>query len=105
MDDYAIRYPTYTPDVADVMGFLLRKNATGCFHFSGNEAMTKFEMVRRIAHLKGLSSEHIAPEKNPPDNGTIRPISSHLDCTKLNQLGYTDRTPFQTGIRDTLKSW
>ena len=105
MDDYSVRYPTYTSDVAGVMRFLLESGASGYFHFSGNEAMTKFEMVRQVAHLKGLSSEHIVPEKNPPENGTIRPISSHLDCSKLNDLGFTERTPFSTGIRDTLKTW
>lgn len=102
LDHWAVRYPTHTTDVAVVCRQLLERreaNAgfSGTFHWSGDEAMTKFEMARTIAEACGLAGEGLRPDPNPPA-GAPRPRNSHLDSTELERLGIGMRTPFRQAI-------
>lgn len=102
LDHWATRYPTQTTDVAVVCRQLLERREadagfSGTFHWSGDEAMTKFEMARAIGEACGLAVDRLRPDPNPP-SGAPRPRNSHLDCAELERLGIGRRTPFREAI-------
>jgi S-adenosylmethionine synthetase len=106
LDHWATRYPTMTLDVAAVCEQLLERKEHvvdfgGTYHFSGGEAMTKFEIAEAIAKACDLSADHLTPDPNPPV-GAPRPQNSQLDCSSLTALGIGMRTPFDVGIRSVL---
>ncbi|WP_240648012.1 dTDP-4-dehydrorhamnose reductase family protein [Pararobbsia silviterrae] len=102
VDDWAIRYPTFTPDVAVVIRQLLERVAagrpvTGIHHWSGNEAMTKYAIALELAARLGLDPAHIRAQSTPADT-TPRPYDCHLDSASLEALGIGRRTPFAQGL-------
>ncbi|MBN6732726.1 dTDP-4-dehydrorhamnose reductase family protein [Burkholderia multivorans] len=106
MDAWAIRYPTYTPDVAGVIRDLLHRHLAGASvlgirHWSGDEAMTKYEIAQRIADALGLRAS-LAPIDTPAD-ATPRPYDCHLDAAQLHALGIHHATPFDTALREVLR--
>ncbi|KAF1029133.1 MAG: dTDP-4-dehydrorhamnose reductase [Burkholderia plantarii] len=105
MDAWAIRYPTYTPDVARVIAQLVERHAaghtvTGLCHWSGDEPMTKHEIAQRIGAALGIAPR-LTPVTAPRDT-TPRPYDCHLDPSRLEALGIGARTPFEVGIRAVL---
>ncbi|WP_114810331.1 dTDP-4-dehydrorhamnose reductase family protein [Paraburkholderia kururiensis] len=108
MDAWAIRYPTFTPDVAYVVGQLLERLADGqplcgIAQWSGNEPMTKYEIAQRLAAALEMDVA-LVPQTTPAD-ATPRPYNCHLDSSRLEALGIGRRTPFDTGIRDVLRAF
>ena len=106
IDDWAIRYPTYTPDVADVIAQLVERVAhakpvVGIHHWSGDEAMTKYDIALALAERLGIDSECIRAQSSPAD-ATPRPYDCHLDSASLVSLGIGKRTPFATGLDTVL---
>ncbi|WP_070107543.1 dTDP-4-dehydrorhamnose reductase family protein [Burkholderia plantarii] len=107
MDAWAIRYPTWTPDVAHVIAQLVERHAagepvTGLCQWSGDEPMTKHEIATRIGAALGL-----APRLNAvtePRDATPRPYDCHLDSTRLEALGIGRRTRFDVAIREVLRA-
>ncbi|CAG9222965.1 dTDP-4-dehydrorhamnose reductase [Paraburkholderia caribensis] len=105
MDAWAIRYPTYTPDVAVVVHQLLEWHARdeavcGTVQWSGDEPMTKYDIAQRLASALQIDAQ-LTPQHTPTD-ATPRPHNCHLDSTRLETLGIGRRTPFDTAIRDVL---
>jgi dTDP-4-dehydrorhamnose reductase len=102
MDAWAIRYPTFTPDVAVVIRQMAEFHEAGCTitgieHWSANEPMTKFEIAQRIAHVLKLPARLI-PQTAPTDD-TPRPRNCHLATDGLESRGLGRRTPFDQAIR------
>lgn len=105
MDAWAIRYPTYTPDVAVVVRQLLERHARGeavcgTVQWSGDEPMTKYDIARRLADALQIDAQ-LTPQHTPTDS-TPRPHNCHLDSSRLEALGIGRRTPFDTAIRQVL---
>jgi dTDP-4-dehydrorhamnose reductase len=105
MDAWAIRYPTFTPDVAHVIQQMLECHArgatiSGIAQWSGDEPMTKHEIALRLAHALHLDAR-IVPQYTPTD-ATPRPYNCQLDASRLEALGIGRRTPFDTAIRHVL---
>ncbi|WP_414448521.1 dTDP-4-dehydrorhamnose reductase family protein [Burkholderia sp. 22PA0099] len=105
MDAWAIRYPTWTPDVAFVIAQLAARHAagqtvTGLCQWSGDEPMTKHEIAVRIAAALGIAPRLTAVTE--PRDATPRPYDCHLDASRLEALGIGRRTPFDTAIRAVL---
>jgi dTDP-4-dehydrorhamnose reductase len=105
MDAWAIRYPTYTPDVAVVVRQLLERHARGeavcgTVQWSGDEPMTKFDIARRLASALQLDAQ--LTSQHTPTDATPRPHNCHLDSARLEALGIGQRTPFDTAIREVL---
>jgi dTDP-4-dehydrorhamnose reductase len=104
-DHWAVRYPTYVGDVAQTLrnwsaqGLL---NSNGIFHFSGNESLTKYEMVCAMADTLNLNHDHLTPADQPP-SGAPRPKNSQLDISRLRQKTDVQQTPFRTNIQRILK--
>ena len=102
LDHWATRYPTFSGDVAVVVRQLVeekRRNAdfAGTFHWSGDEALTKYDMARVIAAAWGLPSGKLIPVPDPP-TGAPRPRNSQLDCSALERIGAGRRTPFKESV-------
>ncbi|MPV55180.1 NAD(P)-dependent oxidoreductase [Burkholderia sp. HI2761] len=106
MDAWAIRYPTYTPDVAQVirdltLRHLAGESVTGIRHWSSEEPMTKYDIARRIAAALGIAAS-LAPIDQPTD-ATPRPYDCHLDAARVRSLGIDYATPFDTALRAVLR--
>ncbi len=102
IDDWAIRYPTLTSDVAVVIRQLLERAmagtpVSGVHHWSGDEAMTKYDIALALAGRLGLDTAYIVAQSTPTD-ATPRPYDCHLDATSLEALGIGQRTPFSVGL-------
>ncbi|XP_072256915.1 methionine adenosyltransferase 2 subunit beta isoform X2 [Pyxicephalus adspersus] len=108
MDHWQQRFPTYVKDVANVCFQLSEKKMQesslikGIYHWSGNEQMTKYEIACAMADAFNLPSSHLRQITDEPVGATPRPWNPQLDCSKLEELGIGQRTPFRVGIRDSL---
>lgn len=104
MDDIAVRYPTFTCDIAQQILRLLPNvgvQLQGIYHYSSEDAMTKFTMGMTMAPLIGCSMSQCLPDHRPTT--VPRPYDCHLSTRKLRQSGYfVEPTPFSTAILRTL---
>ncbi len=106
IDDWAIRYPTFTPDIAVVVRQILEHDAAGqpvdgTHHWSGDEAMTKYAIALKLAERLDFDPSFIVAQATPLDS-TPRPYDCHLDSTSLEALGIGKRTPFEQGLDHVL---
>lgn len=106
MDHWAIRYPTFTSDIAVVLRQMLQRHArgqavSGIYHWSGLESMTKYDMALTCAPLVGLDPARITAHIGPAQ-GTPRPKDCHLDCSRLTTMGIGQQTLFRAGIKRVL---
>jgi dTDP-4-dehydrorhamnose reductase len=105
MDAWAIRYPTFTPDVAVVIRQMLERHErgetiSGIAQWSGDEPMNKYEIALRLAEALQLDA-HLTAQRTPTD-ATPRPHNCHLDSSRLEALGIGRRTSFDMAIRQVL---
>lgn len=100
MDDIAVRYPTFTPDVARQILRLLPeagRSLRGIWHYTGAEAMTKHLMALTMAPLVGCQAEQCLPDRRPPS--VPRPYDCHLSVRRLQEAGHWVRpTPFASAL-------
>jgi S-adenosylmethionine synthetase len=98
MDDYAIRYPTNTEDVARVCADIAKyyaasstKELPKVLQFSSEDRMTKYEISQKFAEIMGLPLDNMVADaesgKKPAADGTLRPYDCHLDTAELKKLG------------------
>jgi S-adenosylmethionine synthetase len=102
VDDYALRFPTNTSDVAricrDIATYYLDpkhadRELPGILHFSAEEQMTKWQIVQVFAEIMGLATEGMEPFKPEEEEvekgvgGVKRPYDCHLDTGVLRELG------------------
>lgn len=102
LDHWAVRYPTSTDDVAAVIAQCIARKAAypdfgGTYHWSGNEAFTKYEMAKIIAQAWQRDASHLSPDSREPA-GAPRPRNCQLATDALEQLGIGSRTPFRAAI-------
>jgi dTDP-4-dehydrorhamnose reductase len=108
MDAWAIRYPTYTPDVALVVRQMLERHVngaaiTGIEHWSADEPMTKFQIAQHIAEVLNIPARLVAQAL--PADTTPRPRDCHLASERLDAMQFDHRTPFDQAIRVVLAGW
>ena len=106
-ENWAIRYPTLTDDVADVIKQILlfkegHPTFKGIFHWSGDEAMTKYEMAKVLAQHLDFDENRIIPDNAPPQ-GTPRPKNCKLDISELTRIGIAKQTPFREAVSRILQ--
>ncbi|KAJ5517669.1 hypothetical protein LT330_006795 [Penicillium expansum] len=103
MDDWAIRYPTNTEDVARVCRDIVikylrekekRKDFPRILQFSSEDRMTKYEICQKLAKVLGVAIPGMIPNKqgNDPNGGVVRPYDTHLSTKALTDLGIDVRT-------------
>ncbi|KAI4163678.1 MAG: hypothetical protein LQ342_002712 [Letrouitia transgressa] len=98
MDDWALRYPTNTEDVArvcvDIGSKYLAADAARValprvLQFSSEDRFTKFEMCQLFAEIMGLPLEGMLGDKqgSDPNASAQRPYDTHLSTRALRDLG------------------
>ena len=107
MENWATRYPTSTEDIAVVCRQMIERRRedtefAGTFHWSGDEAFTKYEMAKLMADVLGFNHEKLQPTVGP-DVGAPRPKDCRLDCGALEKLGMGMRTPFREGMEKMIR--
>lgn len=104
MDDLAIRYPTFTDDIAkQILALAPRvgRDVRGIVHYTGEEPMTKHLMALTLAPLIGCDRRQCVPCTEPPQ--VPRPYDCHLSVRRLIRLGcYVKPTPFAQALRVVL---
>ena len=103
MDNWAIRYPTYTVDVAAVLRSLVLREREGrglhgIQHWSGDEPYTKYTMARVMASVIGFDPARLQPV-NAPAPGAPRPKDAHL-ITTVEGIA---KTPFARAVEQVLR--
>lgn len=113
-DDWQIRYPTHVADVAHAIQGLVEARAKrggavkGTFHFSGNQAFTKYELVKMIADILEIAIPDgfiKANASEPPAGAAPRPRDTCLDCSTLKELlgdAFPSPTPTKDGLSKVL---
>ncbi|KAL8825075.1 MAG: hypothetical protein Q9191_004633 [Dirinaria sp. TL-2023a] len=105
IDDWSVRYPTNTEDVARVMcdvvkkwtgiGEQERKGLPQVLQFSANEAMTKYRICEVLAEIMGLETKGLVRDQPVEGDGggagASRPYDTKLDSQVLRDLGIEDR--------------
>lgn len=98
MDDWALRYPTNTEDVARVCRDVVIKYVKAkeklrelpkILQFSSEDRMTKYEICEKLAEVLGLPLSGMTPNKqgNDPNASVQRPYDTHLSTKVLKELG------------------
>jgi len=113
IDNWAVRYPTYTEDVAYACAQLcqlgLSSQFGGIYHFSGDEALTKFQQAVLICNLWGIKADFIVADDNPPptsatsNTDTQRPHNCRLDVKATESLGISKVTKISTALAKVLQ--
>jgi len=106
-DDIAVRYPSHTEDVAIVLDRIISasiegKDITGIFHFSGNEALTKYKMAEIMASFMNINVDCIYPDRSG-SGAALRPRDSHLDTSRLRLVISLPGRSFEDGIKLVLE--
>lgn len=102
MNDSAIRFPTWTGDVAAAAFFLLKKEASGIFHFSALESYTRYTITKTIAELLGKPMDKIVRSTSQPSGEALRPEDAHLAVKRLVDLGFPKVLPFKERLKHLL---
>ncbi|KAI0991599.1 hypothetical protein K3495_g16588, partial [Podosphaera aphanis] len=102
MDDWAIRYPTNTEDVARVCQDVAAKylsvhdksSLPVILHFSSEDRFTKYEICRLFAEILGLTQDNLeaVSQGNDPRSSVQRPYDCHLSVKALKDLGIDTAT-------------
>ena len=102
VDNSLVRFPTWTQDVAALIGYVLRNSLRGVFHFSGPRGGTRYEFTREIADFLEIPFLPLRPSEAAIPRSARRPVDSHLLPVRLQTLGYNRFTDFSQVIRSLL---
>ncbi|CAI4213842.1 unnamed protein product [Parascedosporium putredinis] len=114
MDNWSVRYPTNTEDVARVVAdvatkYLATEDKSALpriLQFSSEERTTKYQICELFARIMGLPTDNIvrADEGNDPNASVQRPYDCHLSTKALKDLGIkVDAVPFEEWWRSELR--
>jgi S-adenosylmethionine synthetase len=93
VDDWAVRYPTCTEDVAVVLKDVVKKweergkgqwKGGNILQFSAEEPMTKYQMCKLFAELLGAPDKTLQPAAG---GGSLSPYDAHLSTKELEAEG------------------
>jgi dTDP-4-dehydrorhamnose reductase len=97
-----IRTPTYVEDLADAIIILMEKRLKGIFHISGNEQMSLYEMIKRVARFLSMNEAMVIPLKEKDRyQEARRPLKTGFNISKAeHELGYHPLS-FDKGLEKT----
>ena len=106
MSNYELRYPTSVKDIAMVCRQIAERRLedgtfSGIWHWRSDDKLSKYQMVKIMGEIFGLSTQHITADDNPSP-GAKRPFDCEFDCSDLERIGICQRTPFVAGISECL---
>lgn len=107
VDDWAVRSPTSTEDIASAIAQMIALKATGAhlaghYHFSASDTMSKYQMLLAMGGLLDLNTEHLKPVTSPTDSAK-RPHDCSLSCERLASLSIQSNVLFNSGIKKALQ--
>jgi len=87
---------THASDIAEAFRLSLNRNPGGVFNIVSSEVTTILNLAKQIAARYGVEIEYLSPRGDDPppvyvDSGLAR-----------RELRWTEKTPFQAGLRDLL---
>ena len=89
LDDWAVRYPTHVDEVADILAQMALRKLAGTYHWSGTEALTKYDLGVLAATSEGRDASLLRRSGAPANGSEPRPRDCHLDRSALERLGVT----------------
>lgn len=110
IDDWQIRVPTLTTDIAATLVNMARAALAdadairGVWHYSSAERFTRFGLVRLFGELEQLPIDHVTRLDGMPP-GARRPYDCQLDCRKLEATGWAaPHADFRAAVVGILKA-
>ena len=112
IDDWQIRVPTLTTDIAKVLVNMAtmwhsnsstRSSLVGTWHYTSEELFTRYSLCKFFASKLNVDISNVTPVAGPPP-GAVRPYDCFLSTTKMKQHEnlYVTPTPFEIGVNDLL---
>ncbi|XP_057312375.1 methionine adenosyltransferase 2 subunit beta-like [Hydractinia symbiolongicarpus] len=107
ISNYEQRYPTSTVDIAVVCREIIKYRQNhpsfcGIWQWRSDDKLTKYGMVKVMSEVFNLPVSHVTPN-NSPTSGAARPYDCEFDCSELEAIGVSQRTPFREAINACLK--
>jgi len=102
VDHGILRFPTWIGDVAEALAFLLERRATGVFHISSRQPLTRYDCIQVVACVAQRSSAQFHPLRTPELRSARRPHNSQLSTTALRALGFHETASFESVVREVL---
>ena len=107
LDDWAIRYPTSTEDVATVLEQSVTEIAagekfSGIYHWSGDTACTRYGLAKLVAEACGLPADHLSGDPAPL-YAEPRPHNCRLDRSRLEKMGISTDEPLRQQLERYLR--
>lgn len=97
-----LRTPTYVEDLASAIVSIIDIKAKGIFHVSGEDQLSPYEMVIKMADLYNLNKELILPiTKDDLEEKALRPPITGFDISKAKALLNYTSISFDEGLRKT----
>ena len=93
VDNWAVRYPTCTEDVAVILKDIVKKweergkgqwKGGKILQFSAEEPMTKYQISKLFAELLGSPDDNLQPAAG---GGSLSPYDAHISTTELEAEG------------------
>jgi dTDP-4-dehydrorhamnose reductase len=92
--------PTYAPDLAEVLAFLVSGRHRGIFHGTNAGICTWYELACEVARLLGIDPARITPcSSDEYPTAARRPRCSVLRSTALEQVGCPARPAWQDALQ------
>lgn len=104
MDTRIVRYPINTLDVSRALLLLLRKDAEGIFHVTGEDKTSKYGVCALIADILQKDISHIEPRESDPKKEASRPENAHLSMKKIQNLGFSLSKSLNDHMMDILRA-
>jgi dTDP-4-dehydrorhamnose reductase len=99
LDDYQLRYPTLSDDVAGALLNLTGSGYRGTMHLCGRTGATRYEMWKIIADVFGFDHSRITPAPQPVAQAAARPRDSRLSTERYDSLGLPPFHTFRDGLQ------
>lgn len=80
-----ITSPTLIDDLASATMHLIEKNASGVFHTAGAEAISRYDLAKKIAGVFSLDDSNIKKVDSIPGGKAKRPENSSLDINRIKE--------------------
>jgi dTDP-4-dehydrorhamnose reductase len=97
--DDQIGCPTYAPDLAQVLLFLLEKGGTGVYHATNQGVCSWYTFAQEIARQSGVDQQLVRPcATSDYPTPARRPACSVLRSRRLEELGCPPRAAWQDAL-------
>jgi len=81
--------PTLASELAECLLFIVKKDLRGIYHTAGDEAITKYEFIKKFAEAFGHNVNLVKPVRQEDlELKALRPKNSSLDISKIKSAGF-----------------